>query len=81
VVAYFVVQLQFPIFLKALLIIFISLIIIWVVYQYLILPFNAVRFIFGMKKKEPDAELNFRPVYIFTVLSIFRKNRNENQQL
>lgn len=80
VVAYFVVQLQFPIFLKALLIIFISLIIIWVVYQYLILPFNAVRLIFGMKKKEQDAELNFRPVYIFATLSKFKKTKNSNQQ-
>jgi peptidoglycan/LPS O-acetylase OafA/YrhL len=80
VVAYFVVQLQFPVFLKALLIIFISLIIIWVVYQYLILPFNAVRFIFGMKKKSPDNKLNVRPVYIFALLSSFSRNKKENQR-
>lgn len=80
VVAYFVVELQFPIFLKAFLIILISLILVWIIYQYLIVPFNAMRLIFGMKK-EPRTELTTRPVYIFAFWSLFSRNKKENHRL
>lgn len=65
VVSYFVIQLQFPILLKALLIILISLMIVWSVYRFLIVPFNAMRLIFGMKKKEREFVLKTKPVRVF----------------
>lgn len=65
VVSYFVIQLQFPILLKALLIILISLMIVWSVYRFLIVPFNAMRLIFGMKKKEKKFVLKTKPVRVF----------------
>lgn len=61
VVAYWVIQLQFPVFLKAALIILISLTIVWSVYRFLIVPFNAMRLIFGMKKKEKEFVLKTKP--------------------
>jgi len=65
VVSWFVIQLQFPILLKALLIILISLTIIWSVYRFLIVPFNAMRLIFGMKKKEKKLALKTKPILAF----------------
>lgn len=55
VIAYFVVQLQVPILLKALIISILTLFMVWVVYRFLILPFNATRLLFGLKKKESKA--------------------------
>lgn len=52
VIAYFVVQLQVPILLKALIISILTLAVVWAVYRFLILPFNAARLLFGLKKKE-----------------------------
>ncbi len=77
VVAYFVVPLGFPVFLKALFIVAISLIIIWIIYHFLIVPFNFMRLIFGMKRKDSIVpKETVRPA--FAMIS-FR--RRENQAL
>jgi peptidoglycan/LPS O-acetylase OafA/YrhL len=52
VVAYFIVKLSMPIVLKALLIAILTLLIVWAVYRFLILPFNTTRLLFGLKKKQ-----------------------------
>lgn len=55
VIAYFVVQLQVPVLLKALIISILTLVVVWAVYRFMILPFNAARLLFGLKKKEKKA--------------------------
>lgn len=61
VMAYFVIQLHVSILLKALLITLSTLCIVWAVYRFLILPFNAARVIFGLKKKDKK-EMEMIPV-------------------
>ncbi len=51
VMAYFVLALGIPIITKALAIIFASLILIWFIYRWLIVPTNLMRVAFGMRKK------------------------------
>jgi len=39
--------------------------IVWSVYRFLIVPFNAMRLILGMKKKEKEFVLKTKPVRVF----------------
>lgn len=78
VVSYFVIQLQLPLLLKAMLIILISLTIVWSVYRILIVPFNAMRLIFGMKKKEKGNALKYRPALLVVNLFAFRRKSKAN---
>lgn len=73
VVGYFVIQLQFPVLLKAMLIILLSLMVIWTVYRFLIVPFNAMRLMFGMKRKEKEPEIQQQPA--LQIIEPFRFRR------
>jgi len=68
VVAYFVIQLQFPVLLKAFLIILISLMVIWTIYRFLITPFNFMRMIFGLKSNKKVVALNHNLRYLWLIL-------------
>jgi glucan biosynthesis protein C len=63
IVAFFVIKLSFPVWPKAMLIISVSLICIWTIYRLLIRPFNIIRFIFGMKKKEKGNQCRILPSF------------------
>lgn len=78
VVSYFVIHLQLPILLKAILIILISLTIIWSVYRFLIVPFNATRLIFGMKRKEKEHAMQQQPA--LQVVEPFRSRRKNESE-
>ena len=74
VVGYYIIQLEIPVLLKMISVIFISLLIIVILYRFIIYPYNILRFAFGLKPtKKRKNQLDYSKETIVVENSLLTK--------